>query len=610
VEQLGEFEFYQELTLEYLVRNTSSTTELQLTDLQVINKNNISSVSVGTGSSLTLQPGEEAVVPVDFRVDNLGEFSFGLSLAHDGDNASPYQITAAGHGILSDDLIQYLSTDPLPPASALINHGFTLDVEVGHDLPDQGALEVRVYEHDGDELIDSQCQPVSDPLQGSTSFAFTLQESRAGEAAYRLEARYRARSGCPLGAGADADRSQTYTVTWKEILPTLLITDQGGADIKAGAVDRQGETGIGKTITRTYLLKNQSPTNSLRIDAVELAEELNITEDSVSPEGPITLGPGEGRAVTVTYRARDLGAYSLELQVQHMGENASPYSVSLSGTAVLESNPIQSITVEPVSADPGYLGEAYQLEAEVFVDAPVPGVLEVGVVELESGEVRHEGCAPIQQAGGILNNFIFRWTEASRGSADYRVRARFRVGGECPLGSTSDAEASEPFTVDWQEPPSRLRVSRPHEISVEDGYVHEIGTHEFFWFVEVSYQLENISSSRSLQVEAITAENLTNLRRVRIEPAGPFELGPGESQTVKALFLVLTLEPYSFDLVVDHDGSYDGSFRVQVQGDGLLYLGENEPDPRVVSAVHRLIERRFFFKLPDYVYNMMEGFLE
>jgi hypothetical protein len=47
-----------------------------------------------------------------------------------------------------------------------------------------------------------------------------------------------------------------------------------------------------------------------------------------------------------------------------------------------------------------------------------------------------------------------------------------------------------------------------------------------------------------------------------------------------------------------------------VQGDGLLYLGENEPDPRVVSAVHRLIERRFFFKLPDYVYNMMEGFLE
>jgi len=117
-------------------------------------------------------------------------------------------------------------------------------------------------------------------------------------------------------------------------------------------------------------------------------------------------------------------------------------------------------------------------------------------------------------------------------------------------------------------------VKRPEGVSIFDGTVDYIGEHDFFRFVEVTYLIENNTAATIMEIENITAENLVNLRNVTVEPAAPFEIGPGERKTIVVSFQVLALEPYSFDLLWEHNASNPSPYQFEILGDANLNLGD------------------------------------
>jgi hypothetical protein len=104
-----------------------------------------------------------------------------------------------------------------------------------------------------------------------------------------------------------------------------------------------------------------------------------------------------------------------------------------------------------------------------------------------------------------------------------------------------------------------------------------------------------------MRIDRISSENLVNLRSVTIDPAGPIEIGPGEQQTIKISFQVLVLEPYSFDLSWEHDASNPSPYRLTVQGDAKLNLGEYSVSQRMYDFIVKVINTGIFIKYPNLV---------
>lgn len=279
---------------------------------------------------------------------------------------------------------------------------------------------------------------------------------------------------------------------------------------------------------------------------------------------------------------------------------------------MLTENPIRTITLDSASPAQQWIGEVHSLSAEVVLEPPADGALQVSVIERGSGVVKQEGClTAAADSGELINVFEFEWTETTPGEKEYDILARYRMQGECPLGSTQDAELAVGYQVSWQEESPVLEVKRPEGVSIFAGEVDYVGTHDFFGFVEVTYVVENHSRTTPVQVENLFAENLVNLLRVRVSPSGPFEIGAGEQETVKVLFLVLSLDSYSFDLVLEHDGDTPQPYVITVLGDGRLNLGdEYTPDSWVYNKVLAMIDDGFFLRLPDYILDIVEGYLE
>ena len=609
-DELGEYEYYQELTLQYVVRNTSRTTPMTISGVSAVNLENLSDVDLDPSGSIRLDPGDDKQLTVRFRVENTGALSFDLNLAHDGDNASPYTITVEGTGVLTDNPIQYLSPDPLPPASALINTDFTLDAEAGLSVPDQGALQVRILAAGSGEVLDQACRPVSGPDQDKARVELSWTEVSPGEREYQLQARYQAQGSCPLGNTYDLERTQDYRVVWREIAPALEIQAEDGSVLGSGDLDQLGSTTFGQSTDVVYTLRNTSPTTALEIQGVELDREVNLSQAAVEPRGPFTLGPGQSRTVTVSFQVEDLGSYGFDLVVDHTAGDGAPYRASAQGTGVLAENPIQAVDIRSGAPDSAWIGEVYQLRAEVVITPPAPGALQVGVVEEASGEYRHQGCVPVEEGGELVNQFEFSWTETDPGEKAYQVRARYLVRGQCPIGESFDAELSADHQVTWQEDVPELVVKRPEGVTVADGGVDDVGVHHWFNFVRVTYLLENTSRTTALDVQGFEVQDLVNLKRVQVQPSGPFRIEPGAEQQVEILFLVLTTDPFRFDLAVQHGKTGTDEYRVTIEGDGNLDIDEYVQDRRVMNHLQGLIDRGFFLRIPDYVLDLLESYLE
>lgn len=181
----------------------------------------------------------------------------------------------------------------------------------------------------------------------------------------------------------------------------------------------------------------------------------------------------------------------------------------------------------------------------------------------------------------------------------YQIQLEYHAGDSCPTANQPDAVLAENYQVSWQIHKPVLIVNRPEGVTIFDGAVDFVGEHEFFRFVEVTYVIENNNESAPLVIDNIQAINLENLREVLIDPVGVIEIGPGESQEIKINFQVLMLEPFSFDLVWNHNGSNANPYTTGIEGTSTLYLGDGVPDQSwLFRFVESLIQSGFFLKIP------------
>lgn len=610
VDAIGEYEFYQDLELVYTLHNPSKTSSLGIDAVRAESLSHLSRVDLSPSGPLSLGPGESTVVKVSFRVEEEGEFSFDLALDHDGGNPSPYTLTVEGRGVLAGDLIQFITPDPLPPGSQLISDPFQMSVDVGVDVPGQGALGVQMVEVGSGQVAAEACRDIGSALQDTKTFDLQWARSTPGSVNYTLRARYQAGGSCPISGTVDAQRTQEYRVEWREISPTLEVLDSGGTVIPEGSSDPAGESVFGESQQRTYVLHNPSPTTGMKVRSISTASGVNLSKLEVQPAGPVTIGPGEKVKVTLSYAAETLGGYSFDLVVDHDGSNSSPFQFTVEGQSVLSDNPIRSLTPEPSSPGSAWIGERFTVNVKAVVEAPADSALLVNVIDKESGEIRGGQCMNIKGQGRAEGTLELFWTETAPGVKDYTLQARYEVHGECPLGDGQDAVLKENYRVRWKEEAPVLEVKRPEGVTIFDGSMDNIGVHDWLNFVKVEYVLENKSRTTPLVIEDMSAEKLFNLKRVTLQPSGPFEMGPGERKTVKVVFLVLDLDPYTFDLVVEHDGENPRPYRFTVQGEANLNLRQYNTDPKVTRVVERWIERGLFMQVPDFVLDILESYLE
>ena len=235
-DDIGQQPFYQTVELSYVLRNPSRTNSLQVSSISAENLNNLSEVSISPSGSMTLDPGQQKAVNLSFLVENTGDFSFDLALAHDGSNASPYTFTVQGSGVLDTDPIQTMSAAPASPGSALIGGSYALQVEAGLDLPAAGAVQVKLVDSSSSQTEDTACAAVDAGQTSPETFDLAWTESSPGQRTYRITARYRAGSGCPLSGSAHAQKGQDYRVDWTEDPPVLEVQRPDGSALPAGGV--------------------------------------------------------------------------------------------------------------------------------------------------------------------------------------------------------------------------------------------------------------------------------------------------------------------------------------------------------------------------------------
>lgn len=608
VDEIGMYESYQPIKLTYLLHNPSTTSSIRVMKITAQKLNQLSNVEIFPSGPFGVGPGEKKKIDVSFRVENAGPLSFDLALDHDGGNASPYILSVEGSGVMAENLIRFITLDPLSPGSAYIGKTFKLGVEVGFDVPDQGALQVRLMENGSGEIIDEACQSVVDALKGTQKLSLSWSEPSPGAVDYTIQARYQVGGSCPLGDAYDEQRTRDYRVTWQEIAPVLEIQGQNGVVLSSGDSDQVRDTTFGKMQKLVYVIRNTSPTTSMQVQKVGATNPVNLSQLDVAPAGPLTIPPGGEKTITISYQAENPGSYSFDLKLKHDASNPTPYQVSVQGNSVLVENPIQSLTPSLVSPGFAWVGERFTLQVEVVVDAPADSALLVSLIEKESGAVRTGQCMVIEGKGRATGTVELPWTETSPGEKEYAIQARYQVRGECPLGEGQDATLTENIKINWQEEIPVLKVQRPEGVDIVNGTVDYIGIHDWFNFVEITYVLENESRTTSLRVEDIHAQNLFNLKRVKVNPSGPFTLGPREEKTVKITFLVLTVDPYAFDLVFDHNAPDAGPYEFAIHGEANL--NRYTTDSKMQTYIKSLIEKGFFLRIPDFILHILEGYLE
>ncbi|MEJ2448979.1 MAG: hypothetical protein P8Y37_13710, partial [Anaerolineales bacterium] len=504
---LGQYEYYQTVNLNYRLVNSSSTTGLEVTGIQIENLSNISEVSLLTASSFVLDPDQEGDLDLRFLTDLTGEFSFDLVIEHTGSNPSPYRITFQGTGVMTDNPLKYLSVDQPSPGTSLIGNPYSLDVEVGLDLPDEGALQVSMIDKASGELSDQYCQNLVNNLDQSRTFGLVINQSSPGAREYTLSAKYRAQGDCPVEDSQENDLSQTYSILWEEQIPSLEVSNSDGSNLASGLLVDIGDQEFYQQIERTYKLHNTSSTSELTVESISGNELDNVDQVSIEPSGPITLLPGEEEVITLSFRVARISTFSLTVEIVHSGENPSPFTFSVAGTGVLSADPILSLSADPQSPGNLFVGEEYNLQVQVEIDPPAPGVLQVALDRQNSGSRMGETCFEILGEHSFVDVDL-SWEEANPGEANYDLGVSYQALGSCPLEGAVDGEYHESYQVDWMTHQPELIVNRPEGVTIFDGAVDYIGVHDFFRFVEVTYLITNGNDAEPLVISDIIPDNL------------------------------------------------------------------------------------------------------
>jgi GH25 family lysozyme M1 (1,4-beta-N-acetylmuramidase) len=594
---LGQYEYYQTVDLSYLTRNISSTSSLNITDIRIENKVNISKVEIVPDSGFVLGQGTDQNLDISFLVGNTGGFAFDLIIEHQGANTSPYRVTFQGEGIMTDSPIQFVVPSPSSPSTSLIGSPFGLAVEIGLNLPDQGALQVSLVDSSSGTTIDQICQTLVDRFDQPRTFNLLINQDIPGSRGYDLITQYRVQGSCPIENEQESDLQQKYIINWEEEIPSLVVSKQGGGAILAGGTDIIGDHAFYQQVTLGYLIQNTSSTTNLTVQSLLVENPVHVESIQIDPAGPIVVPPNGEVSVSVSFRVAEIDNFSFDVIFKHDGSNDSPYGFSVLGTGIMDDNPFKALTVIPVSPQETYVREDLAIQVQAEIDPAAPGVVEVSLSRLGSSQSMGQTCFPIMGEHSFLEVDL-NWVESISGELDYEIDVVYKALGECPLDGQPDAAVSEIYHVNWKTYQPELIVNRPEGVTIFDGAVDYVGVHDFFRYVEVTYVIENQTNTDPLVIDSIQPENLVNLREVIVEPAGVIEIQPGGSQEIKISFQVLTLEPYSFDLIWYHNGSNPSPSITGIMGDSSLDLGDTPVDSWLYRFIESLIRTGFFLKLP------------
>jgi len=595
---LGQFEYYQTVDLTYLIHNTSSTSTMQISDVSVENITNLGVVDSNPEIGFSVDPSGDQNLDLSFRINNTGTFSFDLVIVHQASNSSPYIITFQGSSVMTDNPIKFIVPTPPSPGVNLIGSSNPLNIQVGLDAPDIGALQVSLVENGSGEIIEQSCQELEENLDQARTFNLIWTQETPGNTQYTLWTRYRAQEDCPIQDSHESDNSQQYQVNWEEDIPELEVKDLGGSLVSSGDTINLGQKEFFQNFELIYTLANTSTTSSLQIDSIGVESLVNLDGVTVDHTGPVTLGPEEQQLIKVVFQVTEIGLFSFDLVTEHDANNSNPYRFSIQGTGEITENPIYGITLIPVSPGSMMTSEVFELQIQSEINPPAPGVMEIIVLEDDTSDIVGSSCISVLGEHSLLNVDL-SWTETIPGDVMYQIQLTYHAGDSCPTANQPDAVLTENYQVSWQTHEPVLIVNRPEGVTIFDGAVDFVSEHEFFRFVEVTYVIENNNESAPLVIDSIQAINLENLREVIIDPVGVIEIGPGESQEIKINFQVLMLEPFSFDLVWSHNGSNANPYTTGIEGTSTLYLGDGVPEQSwLYRFADSLIRSGFFLKIP------------
>ena len=608
--ELGQLEYLQEVELEYIVHNTSATSDLEVNEVGVDNLVGLNNVGTSFADPVILGPGESQPISVSFQVENTGSFGFDLRIDHDGVNTNPYQVTVEGLGVITNNPIKFISANPASPGNALIGETYQLSLDVGIAVPDQGALHLSLLDVDSGEIRDQGCKQLEDNLTHARTFDFSWTRMDPKKVNYTIWAKYLAKGECPVGETFDSELSQDYVVEWYEEVPELVIQRAGdGVVVPDGGSYDVGGKEFYQQVEHSFVISNTSGTTSMQVASIIVDGLVNLNQVELDVPGPISLGPEGQHTFTVTYLVVDTGSYGFEIVIDHDGSNPSPYQFLVQGVGVMNNHPIRSISTNPESPGTPYANDLFQLDVITELDPPARGALRVKIEEDGSGATVGEDCVEIINSQPVEHHSVFSWSESSAAEMDYMITAQYKAEGNCQDSSPStDAELTQPYQVSWREHKPILEVRRPEGVTIFDGGVDYVGEHDFYRMVEVTYVVKNGPENSFMTIDKISAENLVNLKDVKIEPTGPIVVDPGEEQAVKVSFQVLILEPYSFDLVWEHDAENESPYTYSIQGDAALNLGDYEVSERVYDFIVRFINTGIFIKYPHLVELFTRGF--
>jgi len=570
-------------------------------DIRIENLVNLNQVNVIPSGALDIDLEATQSLAVSFQLENSGPFKFDLVLDHEANNPSPYRVTIEGSGVITNNPINYIVPAPSSPETSLIGTQFPMGVEVGVDLPEEGALQVSLVESGTGVVQDRVCQILNDNLNQARDFNLNWTRAVPGNVEYAIWTRYRAQGNCPVNDVRDSDLSMVYVVNWEEDIPVLELQYPDGSILPAGSNDEIGQVEFYQQVVLEYIIHNPSTTSNMQVAAVTVENLVNLSSVNINPAGLITIGPESQQMISGSFLVNNTGSFAFDIKLDHDASNASPYRITVQGTGVMSNNPIQVISTDPVSPGAVLFSNPFSLQVSVVIDTPAPGALEVSLIDQSTGNSIDQSCTSNLGVGESTHDYEFSWTQNDPADVDYTIQARYQVEGICPIAGDQDAELSQGYQVSWQDKSLVLEVKRPEGVSIFDGTVDYIGEHDFFRFVEVTYLIENNSAATIMEIENITAENLVNLRNVSVEPAGSFEIGPGEGKTIVVSFQVLVTEPYSFDLLWEHNASNPSPYQFEILGDANLYLGDITEDSWLYDYVISLIEKEFFLNVPQWV---------
>jgi len=494
---LGDVEPFQIHELEYLVLNPSTITPLEISAVIFENLDNVVNLQIEPQALIEVGPEAEQPFTLSFEVSSSGPFSFDVLLEHNGSNPTPYSFSGDGMGLISSNPIQLVDPQPVSPGSALEGEEYNLAVTVDLNAPVVGALQVDILDQDDTPVTTPICQDVINLGLDSYTFDYSFTESESGQMDYQIWARYRDNGSCLIEDVSGYDISQGYQIDWEEDSPVLELENSAEETILSGGTDDLGELNPFQSITKQYFIFNPSNTNSFQITGIDFNDLINVISLGATSTTPITVGPGEEIMLAIDFEIEDPGEFSFNIDLEHDASNPIPFSFSILGDGILDINPIQSITPEPLSPGEKLIGEVFGLNVETAYNAPVEGSLMVSLLDLENNPIQDAVCQEITEIGSGTSSASFAWSETGVVLNDYTIRSQFYSRGACPVSGEPISELSMSYQVDWQEEVPLLEITTTDGTLIEADATINLGQFEYYQTVDLTYLIHNTSSTSS-----------------------------------------------------------------------------------------------------------------